>query len=938
MLKFSKLIKTIILIPLIAVLLIFAVLLITPLLFKDQLMNLARTELNKMLSAKVDFKDLKISFIRNFPNAYIGLDGLEVIGIDDFDGELLVAFDRFSVTVDIMSVIKMDNIEVKSILLDRARLNGIILEDGRANWNIMKGGEVSEATEEDKEEVKKEETEKKESEPFKFKVGLSKFEIRDMEANFRDDAHKMNAGIQTFNFNLRGNMKKENVDLNMKLAIDGIDFWMNGARLANKLSVGFVSEIAADLKNMRFTIKDNKFNLNDIVLKFFGTVELSGSDIITDVSFATDKTEFKSLLSLVPAIYMNDFKELRTKGDLSLSGDVKGTYSEKQMPIANVRLSVDDAMFYYPSVPKSVEKINIAVRAHYDGEVFDRTTADVDRFSFEIAGNPFNAEVHVKTPESDLEVGAKFAGKIDIVSITDIIPMDDTTLNGLLECNISLAGKLSTLQKQQYEDFDAAGYLKLTGFDFLSPAFVQGAKITSMLLNFNPRRVELANLNVITGSSDIALNGSLENFIPFVLKNETIKGNLVLKSNNINLNEIMGGEKKEKEEKVKEESGPLNVIEVPKNIDFAVIVDINNILFDKLSITNTKGAITVKDGKLVMNNLGMNMLEGSIILNGEYNTQAIAIPFINFDMSINQFDITSALSSFAFLEKILPEPQNYAGKVSAVMTLYSVLDAHMSPVLDSMNSKGRLQTHNLQIRNSKLFGTLADLTRNENFRTPSPGNLNIGFEIKDGRLYLEDPIIFDIPPAKMEITGDQGLDMTLNYKISASMPASTVGAADLLSKLPGGSGIKEVKLSGAIRGNAKNPEVSLSLADMTSSITDAVKDQVTQKVEDVKAVVNEEINRQIDQIMAEANRQADIIRSTGKQAANKVREEANAAADRLISNAGSNPLQKKLAQEGAGKLRSEGESNAKKVEKDADTQAKAVVAAAQKKADELKRK
>jgi len=930
--NFSKLLKGIILIPLIAVVLIIIVLLVTPLLFKDQLMTLAKTELNKMLAAKVDFKDLKLSFIRNFPNAYIGLDGLEVMGIDDFDGELLAAFDSFSVTVDLLSVIKMENIEVKSILLDRARLNGIILEDGRANWDIMKSGETPSETEVPKEEIIKEETaktEKKESEPFKFKVGLSKFEIRNLEAAFRDDANKMTAGVKSFNFNLRGNMKKENVNLNMKLAIDGIDFWMSGVRFANNVSVGFVSDIAADLKNMRFVIKDNKFNLNDIVLKFSGMAQLSGNDIITDVSFATDKTEFKSLLSLVPAIYMNDFKDLRTKGSLSLSGDVKGTYNEKQMPIANVKLSVDDAMFSYPSVPKAVDKINIAVRAHYDGEVFDRTTADVDRFSFEISGNPFNAEVHIKTPESDLEVGAKFAGKIDIDSITDIIPMDDTTLNGLLECNISLAGKLSTIEKERYEDFDAAGFLKLSRFNFISPAFPQGAKITSMLLNFTPRRVELANLDVITGSSDISLNGSLENFIPFVFKNETVRGNLALKSNNINLNEIMGGEKKEKEEK-KEESSPLNVIEVPKNIDFAVNLNIGNILFDKLSITNTRGAITVKDGKLIMNNLGLNLLEGSMILNGEYNTQNIAIPFIDFNMNINQFDITSALSSFAFLENILPEPQNYVGKVSAILTLYSVLDEHMSPVLNSMNSKGRLQTFNLQIRNSKIFATLADLTKNENFRNPSPGNLDIGFEIKDGRLYIEDPIIFNIPPAKMEMIGDQGLDMTLNYKISASVPASTIGAADLLSKIPGGSNIKDVRLSGNIKGTAKNPEVSLSAAEMTSSITGAVREQVTQKVSD-------EVNKQIDRIMSEANKQADNVRSAGKQAANKVRNEANAAADKLLSNAGSNPLQKKLAQEGAAKLRSEGENNAKKIERDADTQAKSIIAAAQKKADELKR-
>jgi len=949
MFKISKIIKKISIIFLSIILFVFLVLLITPLLFKGQLMEITKRELNKMLMARVDFKDLNLSFIRNFPNAYIGLDGLEVTGAGDFDGELLVAFDRFSVTVDLMSVIKMENIEVKSILLDHARLNGIILEDGRANWNIVKTSETKVSKEEAiKEETVKEtaETGKEASSPFKFKVGLRKFEIRNLHAAFNDYAHKMNAEIQSFNFVLRGNMAKEIVNLDMKLAIDGIDFWMGGVRFANKANVGFVSEVGADLKNMDFVLKDNRFNLNDIVLKLNGSAGIKGSDINTYITFATEKTDFKSLLSLVPAIYMNSFKDLRTAGTLALNGDIIGTYSANTMPSANVNLTVENAMFSYPAVPKSVEKINIAVRAHYDGEVFDNTTADVDRFSFEIAGNPFAAEVHVKTPESDLQVAAKFAGKIDIDSITDIIPITDTSLSGLLECDIALAGRLSTIQNEQYENFQLGGNLSLSRFKFESPAFPLGAAITSTNINFTPRRVELANLDAVVGSTDVSVRGSLENFIPFVLNNETVRGNLALRSRNIDLNEFMGGEKKEKEEKVKEEkeeSSPLNVIEVPKNIDFALNVNIGRILFDKLNITDTAGAVMVKDGKVIMQNLGMNLLEGSMILNGEYNTQNIAVPFVDFNMDIKQFDITTALSSFEFLSKILPEPQNYVGKVSAALTLYSVLDEHMSPILDKINSKGRLQTQNLQIRNSKLFGTIADLIKNENWRTPSPDNLDIGFVIRDGRLYIEDPIVFNIPPSKIEMTGDQGLDLTLNYKVSASMPVSVIGsgASDILGKIPGGSNIKEVKLSGYVRGPLKNPDISLSMGDMTTSVTTAVREQVTtvvtQKADEARTQVNEEINRQIDQIMAEANKQADNIRNSAKQAADRVRTETNASADRLVSNAGSNPIQKRLAEEAAAKLRSEGETNARKLEQEGETQAKAVIEAAQKKANELRK-
>jgi len=943
MLRNAELWKKILIISLSVLLVIFLALLVTPFLFKNQIMELAKTELNKILTAKVDFKDLKLSFIRNFPNAYVALEGLEVTGVDDFEGELLIAFDRFSVTADIMSVIKMDNIEIKSVLLEKVRLNGHILEDGSANWDIVKSDEEG-TKEEKKPEVI--EAGKEEASPFKFKVGLKKFEIRDMEITFLDEVNKMSVGVQALNYILRGDMAKENVDLKMELGIDGIDFWMGGVRLANQASVGFVSEIAADLKNMNFIIKDNRFNLNDIMLKFDGSVGMQEKDINTDITFASERTDFKSLLSLVPAVYMNDFKNVTTTGSLALNGEIKGTYNEKTMPSANINLSVYDAMFKYPDLPKSVNKINITAKAHYDGEVFDRTTLDVDRLSFEMAGNPFNAEIHAKTPESDLQVSAKFAGKIDFDSVADIVPLDDMILNGLLECDISLAGRLSTLEKEQYEDFHAAGNLKLSRFNLESPDFPKGIEITSTQLNFTPRRVELVSFDAIIGRTDISMNGSLENFIPFILKNKTVRGTLALNSNTIDINELMSD--KPAEEKTTttttSDSSQLSVIEVPKNIDFTMNVDIGKILFDKLEITNTAGVLLVKDGKVVMQNLAMNLLEGSMTLNGEYNTQDIATPFVDFNVNIRQFDISSALSSFSMLEQILPESQNYVGKVSAAFTLNSALDEHLSPLLDKITSNGLINTQNLEILNSKLFGKMADLLKNERWRTPALSNLNIGFEVKDGRLWIKNPIVMNMSPARIEINGDQGLDMTLNYKVDAIMPTSAIGsgATSLLNSIPGGSSVKEFKIAGFIRGTVENPDISLSVADTASAITSAVKEQVTetvtQKVEEVKTQVNEEINRQIDAIMAEAQRQADNLRDSAKQAADKVRSEANAMADRQVSDAASkSPLERLAVQVATDRLRSEGETSAARLEQEAENQAKAIMDAAQRRADELRR-
>jgi len=911
-----KILKKLLIIVPATILVIFLVLLVAPILFKGKIFEIAKKELNGMLTAKVDFSDVKLSFIRNFPNAYVALTDLTVTGTDEFEGETLVAFKSLSLTVNIMSVVKMDNINVKSVLLDQAEVNAHILESGKANWDIVKGGKEPEAS--------PEETTAEKAAPT-LKIGLKKFEIRDTNLSFTDDSSKMEATANGLNFFLQGDMTLDNADLNMKLDIADVNFWMDNIRLLNKAHVAFVSEVAADLKHMGFTLKENQLNLNEIALKFDGLVQVP-DDINIDITFATTKTNFKSVLSLVPAVYMKGFESITTTGNFTLSGDVKGTYNKDQMPRANVNLTVDNAMFKYPDLPKSVNNINIAVKAFYDGVVFDKTTLDVNKLHFEMAANPFDAELHVKTPESDMQVAAKLAGKIDFNSLLDVVPLDDITLTGMLDCDLALAGRMSTFEKEQYEDVDASGMLKLSGFNFETPDFPQAVNIASTQLNFTPKKVDLVNFDAVIGNSDIALNGTLENFIPFIFKGDTVRGNLSLKSNNIDLNEFMAGEKPEETK----ESAPLSVIEVPKNIDFAMKVNIGHLLFDKLKITDTVGALLMKDGKLQMQNLAMNMLEGSVVLSGEYNTQDIEVPSINFNANIKQVDVASAIESFDILQKILPQPQNYAGKVSANLTLYSILDETLSPVLDTVASKGQLQTNSIEIRNSEMFGTLANMTKNESWRKPALTNLNIRYEIKNGQLIVE-PILMNILQNKLELSGSQGLDMTLNYKVNATVPVSAIGsgATDLLSKIPGGSNVKEIKIAGLIGGTATKPNVSLGVADMAGSVVTAVTEVVKEQVRD-------EIDKQKAAIMAEAEKQAETIRNTAKQSANKLRTEANAAADRLEREAASKSvIEKTLAKTAADKLRSEGEANAVKVEQEAEKQITAIMEAARKKADSL---
>ena len=70
------------------------------------------------------------------------------------------------------------------------------------------------------------------------------------------------------------------------------------------------------------------------------------------------------------------------------------------------------------------------------------------------------------------------------------------------------------------------------------------------------------------GNSDFVVDGRVTNYIKYIFEeNETIVGNMALKSTKIDLNQFMTSEE-ENDSETSAETTAYSVIEVPRNIDF----------------------------------------------------------------------------------------------------------------------------------------------------------------------------------------------------------------------------------------------------------------------------------------------------------------------------------------------------------------------------------
>ena len=205
---------------------------------------------------------------------------------------------------------------------------------------------------------------------------------------------------------------------------------------------------------------------------------------------------------------------------------------------------------------------------------------------------------------------------------------------------IDLVGK-----PEAFDEFKADGRLEIREFELESPDIPVPVLINRTEMNFSPEFVELADFDASIGSSDISLKGKLENFLPFVFEDGTIIGSLDLSSQLLDLNELMPADTLEKEV-VEEDSVVLSVIEVPANVDFTLQSSLKKVHYDNMDIENLYGLILVKDQKVILQDLNLDILKGKIAVSGEYNTQDIKSPIVELSLDVQKIDIPSAFTTF----------------------------------------------------------------------------------------------------------------------------------------------------------------------------------------------------------------------------------------------------------------------------------------------------
>ncbi len=439
-----------------------------PFLFKDKIAARIDREIAQSVDAQVilDLDKVSLSIFRNFPSVSATINDFAIVGHAPFQGDTLLSVSEVAVDFNLKSVLFDEYPTLTGVHLDGGNLYVKVLEDGTANYDITFPSDQPEA----------------DSVESTMRIGVDEIEVSNLNLVYDDRQIDYFMALGGINAIGQGEFTADVYELPIKLEALIADISYGGTSYLSNKQFSGETDLTVDLGNMKFTLGEGDFRLNDFLFGLSGYLAMPTDDIEIDIAMVGKDNEFKSILSLVPGIYTESFSGLETAGTMDFQGKIKGIYNEERIPAFDVALKVSDGMFKYPDLPKPVKNVNIDVRVKNETGIMEQTALDISTFDLEFGSNPISGRLHLSDLVTYTMDGA-LNGKLNLEELTSIFPIEGMILKGSLDINAlakgrydSAAGVIPTINAKLLL---ANGYAKSSDY----PAPIENLTVDAVISN-----------------------------------------------------------------------------------------------------------------------------------------------------------------------------------------------------------------------------------------------------------------------------------------------------------------------------------------------------------------------------------------------------------------------------------------------------------------------
>lgn len=479
----------------------------------------------------------------------------------------------------------------------------------------------------------------------------------------------------------------------------------------------------------------------------------------------------------------------------SLDADIvsKGDYikKDKKFPVTKGKFELTNGFIQTAYYPKPIQNINLKANLNSPTGDFKDASFVLSPANFTFEDEPFNLNASFRNFD-DINYDVKAKGTLNVARIYKVFSQKGLDVDGFIKADLSLAGKQSDASNGRIGNLKNSGTLEVKNIKTTSDYLAKPFLIENGLFTFNQDKMNFSNFNGKYGTSDISMNGNLENVINFVLsENQILKGNFNLTSNFLNINEFIPTSTYETEDENEAKTEVSGVIEIPTNLNVSIQTNATKTQYDDITIENLRGNIYIENGTLKLSNATLGIIGATAKMDAMYKNEGTQKAYFDYKINASEFDIKRAYNEIKMFREIVTAAESAEGIVGLNYTIRGILNNQMEPVMPSLEGSGTLSVKKVKMKGFKLLNVVSAKTENPDIKDPDISKVDIKTAIKNNIVTIE-RFKFKVAGFRLRFEGQTSLDGKLNLKMRIGLPP--IGIIGIPIKVLGTQENPDIKL------------------------------------------------------------------------------------------------------------------------------------------------
>ena len=305
--------------------------------------------------------------------------------------------------------------------------------------------------------------------------------------------------------------------------------------------------------------------------------------------------------------------------------------------------------------------------------------------------------------------------------------------------------------------------------------------IPSIEFNYSNKEMTIDNSRIELGNSDLNLKGNVRNIGKWFRKKDILEGELAIVSNHCDANQLMawfssdsGSEEEasvesaepQEENTQKSESDPFLV---PTDVNLALTTHMQEVEIFNQVAKDLKGGLYVKDGTLILDEMGFVCRAAKLQLTAMYRTPRKNHLYLGLDYHMIDVDIDELLTMIPNLEQMVPMLSSFKGAAQFHLAAETYLNSKYEPKMSTLRGAASLTAKDLVVLDGETFDQIAKLLRFKKKTENKIDSINAEITVYKNEIDVY-PLCVQMDNYMVALGGRHNTDMTFDYDINVLSP------------------------------------------------------------------------------------------------------------------------------------------------------------------------